>query len=291
MIKGIITKGIGGFYYIEANGIIYECRARGRLRKEKIIPLVGDKVMATIDCKSAKGVIEEILERDTELIRPPVANVDQVVIVFAIQQPDPNLGLLDRFLVMAESEMLDITICFNKIDLDNYNRVQELKNIYMHANYHVITTSTKHNIGIDAFKEILKDKVTVFAGPSGVGKSSLLNTTQPNLALKTGEISQKNERGKHTTRHVELLELDFGGWVVDTPGFSSLDIDYIEVEELQYLFREFLPFIGDCKFKGCQHVNEPNCAIKERVFENKICQSRYDSYLQLLQKINQKRRY
>lgn len=290
-MKGIITKGIGGFYYVEANGTVYECRARGRFRKEKIVPLVGDKVMATIDHKTAKGVIEEILERDTELIRPPVANVNQVVIVFAIQQPEPNLGLLDRFLVMAESKGLDITICFNKIDLGGYDDVQALKKIYVQANYHVITTSTKCNMGIDVFKGILKDKVTVFAGPSGVGKSSLLNTTQPNLALKTGEISHKNERGKHTTRHVELLELDFGGWVVDTPGFSSLDIDCIEEQELQYLFREFVPWIGDCRFKGCKHVNEPECAIKDRVFENRISQSRYESYLQLLEQIHQKRRY
>ncbi|QXM05868.1 ribosome small subunit-dependent GTPase A [Crassaminicella indica] len=290
MIKGIITKGIGGFYYVKSQDAVYECRARGRFRKEKIIPLVGDRVKISINHSSNQGTIEEIMDRDMEFIRPPVANVNQAIIVFAVKKPDPNLMLLDRFLAMAENEGIDVVVCFNKIDLDEEYLI-ELKKCYTAAGYEVVATSVKLGIGIEHFREILKDKITVFAGPSGVGKSSLLNATQPNLSLKTGAISEKNKRGKHTTRHVELLELDFGGWVLDTPGFSSLNLDFIEEGELQFLFREFTPLIGQCKFTGCKHVNEPECAVKRAVEENIISKSRYESYMQLLKEINQKRRY
>lgn len=290
MIDGIITKGIGGFYYVQTEEGVYECRARGKFRKEKIIPLVGDNVKITVNHLSKQGAVEQIINRDTEFIRPPVANVNQAIVVFAVKKPEPNLMLLDRFLVMAENEMVDVAICFNKIDLDEeYFKV--LRDIYCGAGYKVIGTSVKLGIGIDSFKDILKDKITVFAGPSGVGKSSLLNATQPNLSLKTGEISEKNKRGKHTTRHVELLELDFGGWVLDTPGFSSLNLDFIEEDELQFLFKEFTPLIGSCKFNGCKHVNEPQCAVKEDVSKNLINKSRYESYIQLLKEIKEKRRY
>ncbi|MCT4606400.1 MAG: ribosome small subunit-dependent GTPase A [Marinisporobacter sp.] len=290
MISGIITKGIGGFYYVKTQDEIYECRARGKFRKEKVTPLVGDRVKISINQASKQGMVEEIIYRDMEFIRPPVANVNQAIIVFAVKRPDPHLMLLDRFLAMAENEEIDVVICFNKVDLDEEHFIK-LKDMYRDTGYKVLGTSVKLGIGIDHFKEILKDKITVFAGPSGVGKSSLLNATQPNLSLKTGEISEKNKRGKHTTRHVELLELDFGGWVLDTPGFSSLNLDFIEENDLQYLFREFTPFIGECKFTGCKHVNEPECAVKKALGENNISQSRYESYLQLLKEINQKRRY
>lgn len=291
MIKGTIMKGIGGFYYVKTDEKIYECKARGRFRKEKITPLVGDHVHISVNAVSQQGVIEEILDRKTELIRPPVANVDQAVIVFAIQQPDPKLSLLDRFLVLAENEDLNVLICFNKVDLGAQSELKRLKDIYEQIGYPVIATSTKAKIGVDVLKERLKDQTTVFAGPSGVGKSSLLNSLQPNLALQTGEISQKIERGKHTTRHVELLPLDLGGWVLDTPGFSSLQIDFIEKEDLQYLFKEFNACLDDCKFQPCNHVNEPGCAVKRALEEGVIQQSRYDSYLQLLEEIEQARRY
>ncbi|MCT4594896.1 MAG: ribosome small subunit-dependent GTPase A [Anaeromicrobium sp.] len=290
MIKGIITKGIGGFYYIQdEDGKMYECRARGKFRKEKITPLVGDRVSISISYDD-KGMIEKIENRETKLIRPPVANVDQAVIVFAVKRPNPNILLLDRFLVMAERENLDIVICFNKVDLSE-EELNNLKEIYDKTGYKLLETSTKLNSGVEEFKHILKDKITVFAGPSGVGKSSLLNATQPNLQLKTGEISLKNKRGKHTTRHVELLKLDFGGWVLDTPGFSSLDLDFVEELDLQYYFKEFEPLIGSCKYTGCKHINEPECAIKEAIKNGKISESRYNNYVNLLDEIEKNRRY
>ncbi|AOT68412.1 ribosome small subunit-dependent GTPase A [Geosporobacter ferrireducens] len=291
MIEGTIIKGIGGFYYVRVENKIYECRARGRFRKEKITPLVGDHVHISVDNASKQGVIEGIMDRKTELIRPPVANVDQAVIVFAIQQPDPKLSLLDRFLILAENEDLDVVICLNKIDLEAKEELQRLRMIYEQIGYQVIATSTKVKMGVEDLKECLKNQTTVFAGPSGVGKSSLLNSIQPNLALQTGEISQKIERGKHTTRHVELLPLEFGGWVLDTPGFSSLQVDFIDKEELQYLFKEFNEYLDRCKFQPCNHINEPDCAVKRALEHGHIHISRYESYRQLLEEIEQARRY
>ena len=291
MINGMIIKGIGGFYYIKTDDTIYECKARGKFRKDKITPLVGDKVMISIDSTHGTGVIEEVLPRDIELIRPPVANVNQAIIVFAANKPEPNLSLLDRFLVTVEKEGLPIIICINKKDIDSQNHVNFIKSIYTKAGYDMMSTSTKTGEGIDLLKIKLEKKITVFAGPSGVGKSSLLNAIQANLALKTGEISHKNNRGKHTTRHVELMELEFSGWVVDTPGFSSLEIDKMDEEDLQYCFKEFVPLLGGCKFQGCIHLSEPDCAIKNGIIDGTIHQTRYESYVQLMDEIHKNRRY
>ncbi len=291
MIKGIIIKGIGGFYYVKVEDSVYECKARGRFRKEKITPLVGDHVYISLDDGSRQGVIEGFMDRKTELIRPPVANVDQAVIVFAIQQPNPNLSLLDRFLVLAENEDLNVVICLNKMDLEDQRELQRIRDIYEKTGYRVIATSTKTGTGVEDLRGQLKDQITVFAGPSGVGKSSLLNSLQPNLALQTGEISQKIERGKHTTRHVELLSLEFGGWVLDTPGFSSLQVDSIKKEELKYLFKEFNEYSDSCKFQPCNHINEPDCAVKKALEEGHVYSGRYESYRQLLVEIEQARRY
>ena len=289
MIDGIIQKGIGGFYYVQTEDKIYECKARGRFRKEKITPLAGDKVKISIDPVSNLGMIEEILPRETELTRPPVANVNQAVIVFAIKQPEPNLSLLDKMLAMIEKEGLDSIICVNKIDLDENHDADQIRSIYELAGYPVIYTSTKLSIGLEEIKSRLKGRVTVLAGPSGVGKSSLLNAIQPGLRLKTGKISQKTKRGRHTTRHVELLKLDIGGWILDTPGFSSLELDSIEEEEVPYLFKEFNPFLEGCKFNSCRHIHEPECAIKKRVMEGKIHPHRYESYIQFIEEIRQKK--
>lgn len=290
MIEGIILKGIGGFYYVEAEGIIYECKARGKFRKDKIIPLVGDRVTIRVSAPSKQGLIEKIHARDIELIRPPVANINQTIIIFSLQSPPLNITLLDGFLAVAESHELDIVLCFNKVDLEDNKDKNELKDMYKRAGYQVIETSTISGVGVDALRKVLKDRVSVFAGPSGVGKSSLLNAVQSDLSLKTGDISQKNKRGRHTTRHVELLRLKSEGWVVDTPGFSSLSFDEFEEEKLQYFFREFIPFLPYCKFTGCRHWNEPDCAVKKGVLEGKINKSRYENYIYFLQEINKKRR-
>ena len=294
MINGKIIKGIGGFYYVDTENGLYECRARGIFRKNKITPLVGDRVsISVVDEENKKGVVEEIEKRDTELVRPPIANVDKALIVFAIKNPAPNLSLLDRFIVLAEKENLEIVIVFTKVDLDaDGELLEELKSIYEVSGYKVIPVSNKLKLNIDKIKEELKENTVVFAGPSGVGKSSLLNEVDKNFELKTGEVSDKIKRGKHTTRHAELLKLECGGMVADTPGFSSLTLDDIDESELKEYFIEFDKY-DDCRFGSrCIHENEPSCAVKEAVENGDISKKRYESYIQLLNEIRSgKRRY
>ena len=294
MINGKIIKGIGGFYYVDTEKELYECRARGIFRKNKITPLVGDRVsISVVDEENKKGVVEEIEERDTELVRPPIANVDKALIVFAIKNPSPNLSLLDRFIVLAEKENLEIVIVFTKVDLDTDGKLlDELKNIYEVSGYKVIPVSNKLKLNIDKIKEELKENTVVFAGPSGVGKSSLLNEVDKNFELKTGEVSDKIKRGKHTTRHAELLKLECGGMVADTPGFSSLTLDDIDENELKEYFIEFDKY-DECRFGSrCIHENEPSCAVKEAVENGEISKKRFVSYIQLLNEIRSgKRRY
>ncbi|CED94547.1 MULTISPECIES: ribosome small subunit-dependent GTPase A [Romboutsia] len=294
MINGKIIKGIGGFYYVDTENGLYECRARGIFRKNKITPLVGDRVsINVVDEENKKGVVEEIEERDTELVRPPIANVDKALIVFAIKNPSPNLSLLDRFIVLAEKENLEIVIVFTKVDLDTDGELlDELKDIYEASGYKVIPVSNKLKLNIDKIKEELKGNTVVFAGPSGVGKSSLLNEVDKNFELKTGEVSDKIKRGKHTTRHAELLKLECGGMVADTPGFSSLILDDIDESELKEYFIEFDKY-DECRFGSrCIHENEPSCAVKEAVENREISKKRYESYIQLLNEIRAgKRRY
>ena len=290
MINGKIIKGIGGFYYVDTEKGLYECRARGIFRKNKITPLVGDRVsISVVDEENKKGVVEEIEKRDTELVRPPIANVDKALIVFAIKNPSPNLSLLDRFIVLAEKENLEIVIVFTKVDLDaDGELLEELKSIYEVSGYKVIPVSNKLKLNIDKIKEELKENTVVFAGPSGVGKSSLLNEVDKNFELKTGEVSDKIKRGKHTTRHAELLKLECGGMVADTPGFSSLTLDDIDESELKEYFIEFDKY-DDSR---CIHENEPSCAVKEAVENGEISKKRYESYIQLLNEIRSgKRRY
>ena len=287
MINGKIIKGIGGFYYVDTENGLYECRARGIFRKNKITPLVGDRVsISVVDEENKKGVVEEIEERDTELVRQPIANVDKALIVFAIKNPSPNLSLLDRFIVLAEKENLEIVIVFTKVDLDTDGELLgELKDIYEVSGYKVISVSNKLKLNIDKIKEELKENTVVFAGPSGVGKSSLLNEVDKNFELKTGEVSDKIKRGKHTTRHAELLKLECGGMVADTPGFSSLTLDDIDESELKEYFIEFDKY-DECRFGSrCIHENEPSCAVKEAVENGDISKKRYESYIQLLNEI------
>lgn len=291
MLEGIIVKGIGGFYYVDTCNGVVECKARGKFKKEGISPMVGDRVRISLQ-DQGYGAIEEIFPRKSCLIRPTVANVDQAIIVQAITEPEPNIPLLDRFILFAEVQELDIIICFNKADLQSCEVLERLVNVYSEIGYKVIATSVNENIGIDELREVLKGKVSVFAGPSGVGKSSLLNSIDKHLNLQTGEISKKIERGKHTTRHAELLKLENGGLVVDTPGFSSLDILPVEeIEQLETLFKEFQRFSGNCKFHGCKHYKEPDCGVKHAIEAGDISKSRHDSYIMFLEQLKNRRKY
>ena len=292
MIEGMILKGIGGFYYVKTGNEIYECRARGVFREEKITPFVGDIVLIRENETDKTGYIEKIYPRKSKLIRPPVANVTQALIVISMKNPDPNLWLLDRFLILARHEGLNTIICLNKIDLVDCKEFNAVKSIYQKAGYKVIATSPVLNIGIDELRDTLRNNITVFSGPSGVGKSSLLNQVQPNLQLKTGEISDKTKRGKHTTRHVELLELDNGGYVLDTPGFSSLDIDFIDnAEELKKYFNEINSVKNQCRFNSCLHYKEPDCEVKRLVEVGEISKIRYENYIKFFEEIKNRRRY
>ncbi|MCR1898164.1 ribosome small subunit-dependent GTPase A [Irregularibacter muris] len=285
MEKGVIIKGIGGFYYVRTSvSEIVESKARGKFRKDNITPMVGDYVEISTD-KEGKGIIETILPRKNQLVRPPVANIDQVIIVFALSNPNPNLQLLDRFLIMAEQQGLSIVICINKVDLEMEDIKEKIKNIYENIEYPVIFTSVKDEKGIEDLKHYLNDHITVFAGPSGVGKSSLLNKINQDYQLETGKVSKKIGRGRHTTRHVELFHYGENGYVVDTPGFSSLGVENIEPIDLMNYFPEFRPYLGQCKFNSCLHMQEPKCAIKEAIGLNKISSHRYESYQYLLEEI------
>ena len=292
MKEGRLIKGIGGFYYVYIDGLIYECKARGIFRKKKITPSIGDFVkIDVIDEEKKLGVLEEILDRKNEMIRPPVSNIDQAFIVFSFINPDINTMLLDRFTVLAESKGLDIVICLNKTDLvKDEILIKELKEIYKNSGYKIIMTSTKENNGLDEIKSLLHGKTSVFAGPSGVGKSSILKILT-NRELETGDVSQKTGRGKHTTRHAELIRINGDGWVVDTPGFSSLDLGEIDSEELSDFFPEFREYMTECRFVSCSHVNEPDCMVKEALEEGKIALSRYENYKTFLKEIKESRRY
>lgn len=283
-MTGKIIKGIGGFYYVHVPGNgLYECRAKGIFRKEKIKPLIGDNVeISLISEKDKTGNVDKIYPRDNSLVRPTVANIDQAVIVFAVSQPDPNYNLLDRFLVMVEREGIDALICFNKIDILSDEAVSEIIEKYENTGYKVVTTSSIEGHGVADLTESLYGKTTVFAGPSGVGKSSLLNIIQDELTLETGTVSEKIGRGRHTTRHAELICFHEDSYVVDTPGFSSLNLEAMEAEDLKHYFIEFEGFEPYCKFGGCNHLNEPKCGIKEAVADGEISESRYLSYTQLM---------
>ena len=281
-MDGVIIKAYGGFYFVWLGGQVYPCAIRGKVRHLRGNVLVGDRVQVTL-MSDGEAVIEDILPRSAELVRPPIANVDQAVIVFALSSPEPNTLLLDRFLVCAHVAGVTPVICFNKCDLmiDKF----DLAGVYEKAGLSVHWVSAITGAGITELNEILQGRISVFAGPSGVGKSSLLNVLQPGLALKTGEISNKLKRGKHTTRHVELIPLTKGGLVADTPGFSNLYLQSMPREELSTYFSEFAPFVEQCRFSGCLHYREPNCAVKEAVDYNAIPELRYRHYVVLLEEI------
>ena len=292
-MQGKIVKGIAGFYYVHVVEFgLYECKAKGVFRKEKIKPLVGDNVEIDIlDETEKKGNIVEVLERKNELIRPAVANIDQALVVFAVTKPKPHFNLLDRFLIMMESKRIPVILCFNKKDIAKEPEIHHLKEIYESCGYQMIFTSALEKENIEKVKQLLRGKTTAIAGPSGVGKSSLINIFQPDANMETGAISEKIERGKHTTRHSELICIEEDTYIMDTPGFSSLYTNDFEKEELKYYFTEFEPYEGKCKFQGCDHVHEPNCAVKAALEGGKIHHIRYENYLEMYNELKEKRRY
>ncbi len=292
-MQGKIVKGIAGFYYIHVvESGVYECKAKGIFRKERVKPLVGDNVQIEIlDEENKTGNIIRILPRSNELIRPAVANIDQALVVFAVTKPSPHFNLLDRFLVMMESKGIPVILCFNKEDLAEDEQVETLRKIYASCGYPCVFTSAREGKNIEEIKELLKGKTTAIAGPSGVGKSSIINILQPKANMETGAISQKIERGKHTTRHSQLFPIDGDSYIMDTPGFSSLYVNDFEKEELKYYFPEFDKYEGTCRFIGCDHIHEPGCAVKDAVESGQISKIRYDNYSEMYQELKDKRRY
>ncbi|MGD6958720.1 ribosome small subunit-dependent GTPase A [Rossellomorea aquimaris] len=280
MPEGKIVKALSGFYYVLSEGSVTQCRGRGNFRINKITPLVGDYVEFQAENKT-DGYILKVCDRKNELVRPPIANVDQAILVFSASEPNFSPALLDRFLVLVESKEIEPLICVTKMDLltsDQTNKIERFVKDYRSFGYEVLMTSSKTEHGVEELTPYLRDKISVFAGQSGVGKSSLLNALKPELELKTAMISSHLGRGKHTTRHVELIDIE-EGLVADTPGFSSLEFSELEIEELPRCFPEMVEVSEDCKFRGCLHINEPKCAVKAAVEAGEIPTYRYDHYL------------
>ncbi len=292
-MQGKIVKGIAGFYYVHVvESGVYECKAKGIFRKEKIKPLVGDNVRIEILEEEEKtGNIVDILPRSNELIRPAVANIDQALVVFSVLKPAPHFNLLDRFLVMMESKGLPVVLCFNKTDIADEPQVDMLRAVYEGCGYPLLFVSARDGQDIGRVKHLLKGKTTAVAGPSGVGKSTLINALNPEAQMETGAISQKIERGRHTTRHSELFPVGEDSYIMDTPGFSSLYVNDFEKEELKYYFPEFAEYEGSCRFHGCDHVHEPGCLVKQAVEEGKIHHIRYEDYTEMYEELKSRRRY
>lgn len=281
LIKGVILKGIGGFYYVETEDAVVECHPRGVFRKKGITPVAGDYVKISLD-ENGKGTIETIEERKNYLVRPPVANVDYLAMVISLIHPLPNLQIVDTMLAVAESKEIDAVIVINKADMADATDIQET---YEKAGYKVFVVSAKENTGINDLKQFILGKTCVFTGNTGVGKSSILNLIDESLSLETGETSLKLGRGKHTTRSSVLYPQKNGGYLIDTPGFSSLTMEKladVDEDELQYCFREFDSYLGKCKFTSCRHVHEKGCAVCEALEQGKITLSRHESYKALL---------
>jgi len=290
-MRGKIIKGIAGFYYVHVPGRgIYECRAKGIFRKEQIKPLVGDDVeIDLLDEAEKTGNVRALLPRASQLVRPAVANVDQALVIFAITHPQPNFNLLDRFLVMMRQQGLPCIICLNKLDLDQEGKNRTYADIYSACGYLVLTVSTTRKQGIECLRERLKGRTTTVAGPSGVGKSSLVNCLQSGTVMETGEISAKIERGRHTTRHSELIALGEDTYILDTPGFSSLGLFNLEKEQLAAYYPEFRDYEASCRFGGCSHTAEPGCAVKQALEQGRISRLRYENYCQLFEELRAKK--
>ncbi len=292
-MTGKIIKGISGFYYVYVEGAgLYECKAKGAFRIQKIKPLVGDNVeIAVIDEANKLGNVEKILPRKNELIRPAVSNIDMALVIFASAKPDPNFNLLDRFLCMMEYQKVPVTICFNKIDLVDKEKLKEYSRIYEPAGYNVIFTCTKTKEGLGSIRSLLEGKTTTVAGPSGVGKSSIINCLQSDITMETGTISEKIERGKHTTRHSEIIPVSHDTYIMDTPGFSSMDVPGFEKEDLWTCYPEFVRHEPYCRFIGCSHINEPDCGVKAAIEDGEISPVRYENYKLLYEELKNRHKY
>lgn len=291
-MEGRVIRGIAGFYYVQTANGVYECKAKGIFRKQKIKIIPGDYVSIEVLSEEEKtGNIQELRKRKNELIRPVVSNVDQALVIFAASNPKPNFNLLDRVLLLMEEQQVEVLLCFNKCDL-----ITEEEKAYIESNYKdcgckLFFTSSSKQMGIQELREELAGKTTVLAGPSGVGKSTTINLLQSEIFMETGAVSEKIARGKHTTRHAELIPMDDTTYIVDTPGFSSLYTLNIEKEELKDYYPEFKQWNGQCRFLGCIHYKEPDCCVKEQVENGAISKLRYENYIQILEEIKDKKKY
>lgn len=293
-MQGKIIKGIAGFYYVYTEeggpGRVYECRARGVFRKENRKPLVGDDVrIETLEEEGLTGNITELLPRRNELIRPAVANIDQALVIFSILKPEPNFNLLDRFLIMMEQQGLDSIICFNKQDIAAEEEMEQLKKVYEGSGSRVLFASARKNQGMEELRLLLHGKTTAVAGPSGVGKSSIINCLHPEAGMETGSISRKIGRGRHTTRHSEIIALREGTYIMDTPGFTSLNLFRMEKRDLKRYYPEFREYESDCRFAGCSHISEPDCSVKDALARGRISPVRYQNYQALYRELQELR--
>lgn len=280
--NGIILKGIGGFYYVEAAGAVYECKARGVFRKKRITPLAGDRVQITVTDDGTENTVDEIFERKNFLKRPPVANIDSLIIVSSTVSPRPSTSVIDKLIAIAEYKGIEPVVVFTKTDLEP---AEKLLDIYKLAGISCAMVCNKTGEGVEEVRNLLNGKISAFTGNSGVGKTSLLNALDPNLSLATGAISEKLGRGRHTTRQAELFKT-CGGYIVDTPGFSALDLEkkqVIKKDELAECFREFRPYLGQCRFTTCSHTCDKGCRIIKAVEDGEISRSRHDSYVEMYQ--------
>lgn len=287
-MKGKIIKGIGGFYYVKTEDGLIECKARGKFRYKDMKPMVGDNVR--IHVEDGKGIIEDIYKRTSELIRPTVSNITLAFVIFSIKSPNFNFDLLNRFLVLCESSNIEAVVCLNKVDLIDEVEREDIKIKINDIGYDILFIDARVGLGIEDLRERMKKNITVVCGPSGVGKSTLINTITNGKHMETGAISDKIGRGKHTTRHSELIEVE-DGFLVDTPGFSTLEMSFIDKESLKYYFPDFKEYNDSCKFRGCVHYKEPNCAIKEAVDKGAVNKYRYDFYIKTLEEILKERKY
>ena len=290
-MEGLIVKGIGGFYYVDTGNEIIEAKGRGIFKKYGITLAVGDRVeLEIIDETGKKGVINSIYPRKNQFIRPPIVNVDTFVVVFAASKPKPNLVLVDKFLVMAEMHGVEAVICINKSDLVSRDELDEYRNVY-DGIYPVIAVSARNGEGMDELKKAISGKTAAFAGPSGVGKSTITNALVPHANMETGSISEKTKRGRHTTRHAEIFKAEGGGRIFDTPGFTSFEIMEADEDSLMHYYPAIEHFSGDCYYDNCRHLKEPQCAVREAVNEGNIHKRRYESYAANMEEIKNRRKY